>query len=147
MNTILLIEGAAVLAVGVLLGYIIRHYVAIARRGSIEADIEEKLLQAKRDARQIEEEALLKASSFRDEMKKIEERIVKQEERLDKREQELQSKETDLSVDIASLKEKGKKLEELHNKVEERDRAISKELEKVASLTEEDARVMLLRKI
>ena len=88
MNTILLIEGAIVLTVGGAIGYVIRHYVAISRRGSIEADIEEKLLQAKRDAHAIEDEALTKASTLREEMKRAEDRILKQEERMDVRERE-----------------------------------------------------------
>jgi hypothetical protein len=87
--TVLLIEGAVVFIIGGALGYVVRHYVAVSRRGSVESDIEEKLLQAKRDARLIEDEALTKARELREEMKRTEDRIVKQEERLDKREQEL----------------------------------------------------------
>ena len=45
-----------ILIVGVVAGYIIRHYVAIYRRGSIEQEIQEKLLTAKKEAFKIEDE-------------------------------------------------------------------------------------------
>jgi ribonuclease Y len=121
--------------------------VAVSRRGSIESDIEEKLLQAKRDARAIEDEALTKARELREEMKRTEDRIVKQEERLDKREQELIKKDTDLAHEITSLKEKGKELQHLKDKIEEKEKNITKELEKVAGLSHADAQAILLRKI
>ena len=43
MDTVLLAEGGALLIVGGLLGYVARHYVTLAKLGSIESDIEEKL--------------------------------------------------------------------------------------------------------
>lgn len=145
--TVLLIEGAVIFIIGGALGYVIRHYVAVSRRGSIESDIEEKLLQAKRDARAIEDEALTKARELREEMKRTEDRIVKQEERLDNREQELIKKDTDLAHEITSLKEKGKDLQQLKEKIEEKEKSITKELEKVAGLSHAEAQAILLRKI
>lgn len=147
MNTILLLEGAVVMIVGGLIGYVIRHYVAISRRGSIEADIEEKLLKAKREARTIEDEALTKASAIRDEMKRAEERILKQEERLDKREQELTRRDNEVSQEVISIKEKGKELQLLKEKIENKEKSITKELENVARLTTVEAKELLLNKI
>lgn len=145
--TVLLIEGAVIFIIGGALGYVVRHYVAVSRRGSVESDIEEKLLQAKRDARVIEDEALTKARELREEMKRTEDRIVKQEERLDKREQELIKKDTDLAHEIASLKEKGKDLQLLKEKIEEKEKSVTRELEKVAGLSHVEAQAILLRKI
>lgn len=147
MNSVLLIEGATTLAVGGVIGYVIRHYVAKQRRGSIESDIEEKLLVAKREARAIEDEALTKASVFRDEMKKIEERISKQEQRLDTREEEIRSRDNELSKELQNLREKGRDLQVFQERLEERDKSITKELEKVSSLSKEEAEAILLRKI
>ncbi len=133
--------------VGGLVGYVIRHYVAISRRGSIEADIEEKLLKAKREARTIEDEALTKASAIRDEMKRAEERILKQEERLDKREQDLIRRDNEMSQEVISIKEKGKELQNLKEKIENKEKEISKELENVARLSTDEAKELLLNKI
>lgn len=145
--TVLLIEGAVTFIVGGAIGYVIRHYVAVSRRGSIESDIEEKLLQAKRDARVIEDEALTRASELREEMKRSEERIVKQEERLDKREQEFLIKENDVHKELSSLREKSKELHLLKEKVEEKEKEAVKELENIASLSQTEAQAILLRKI
>ncbi|MBP6948982.1 MAG: ribonuclease Y [Candidatus Pacebacteria bacterium] len=147
MNPILLVEGAVVLIIGGVTGYVIRHYVAASRRGSIEAELEEKILQAKRDARSIEDEALTKASLLRDEMKRSEERIRKQEERLDIREQELIKRDTSLSDEIASLREKSKEMQVIKERIEEKEKGLRKELEKIASLSEKEAKDVLFSKI
>lgn len=147
MVSILLIEGAVVLVIGGLTGYVIRHYVAVSRRGSVEAELEEKILQAKRDARSIEDEALTKASMLRDEIKRSEERIRKQEERLDAREQELIKRDTVLSQEITSLREKSKELQGVKERIEEKEHTLRKELEKVASLSEKEAQDILFSKI
>lgn len=144
---ILILEGATVLLIGGAIGYVIRHYVAVSRRGSIESDIEEKLLQAKREARTIEDEALTKAATIRDEVKRTEERITKQEERLDKREQELAQRDSELTKELSSLREKGKELQALKDTIEEKEKEITKELERVASLTKKEAQEILFNKI
>lgn len=132
---------------GVLVGYVIRHYVAVSRRGSIESDIEEKILRAKREANAIEEEALSKASAIRDEAKKSEERIIKQEERLDRREQDLAERDGMVTRELNSLREKSKELQTIKEKLESRERELDKEVEKVAGLSRESAQELLIKKI
>ena len=146
-TTVLLVEGAVILVIGGAVGYVIRHYVAISRRGSIEAEIEEKMLQAKRDARTIEDEALTRASILREELKRNEERIVKQEERLDKREQEIASKESSLMEEIDVLKQKSKDLEHAKEKKKKKEKESVKVLEQIASLSKNEAREQLFSKI
>lgn len=146
-TTVLLIEGAVTLAVGGAIGYIIRHYVARLRRGSIEAEIEEKILQAKRDANVIEDEALRRVSELREELKRNEDRIQKQEERLDRREDEISSKESDLNKEFESLKQKSKDLESAKERLVEKDSTINKHLESIASLSLVEAREQLFARI
>jgi ribonucrease Y len=147
MSPILLIEGVFVFIFGASVGYVIRHYVAVSRRGSIESDIEEKILQAKREARAIEDEALTKVGMLREEMKKIEDRIAKQEERLDKREQELVLRDNDVTKEMSLLREKGKDLQGIKEKIEEKEKSITKELEKIAELESNEARRLLLARV
>jgi ribonuclease Y len=147
MSTVLLIEGVIVLGVGGVVGYIVRHYVAVSRRGSIEAEIEDKLLQAKRDANKVEEEALLKVSVLRDELKKQEERVQKQEERLDARETELGKRASELAEEQSRLRSQVKSAEEKEQFLIEKEKKIEKDLEQVATLSKEEAREILLRKI
>jgi ribonuclease Y len=147
MDTVLLIEGGALLITGGLIGYSVRHYVGISRLGSVESDIEEKLLKAKRDARSIEDEALTKASAIRDEIKRTEDRIIKQEERLDKREQEFSRRDNEITQSLDSLKIKEKENQALKEKTEEMYRTTAKELERVSNLTQEEAKAFLMRKV
>ena len=146
-TTVLLIEGAVTVLIGGAVGYVIRHYVAIARRGSIEADIEEKLLQAKRDAHMIEDEALTKARVLREELKRNEDRIQKQEERLDKREEEIASKDAVLSREVEQLKQKNKDLETIEERLRAQEQEMTKVLERVAGLSHEEAQQKLLARI
>jgi ribonuclease Y len=147
MNLFLFIEVTVVLLAGALIGYVTRHYVAVARRGSIEASVEEKLLEAKRQARAIEDDALSRASSLRDELKKSEERLSKQEERLDRRELELQKKEEKLQEETKHLESAHQALEEQEEDVRRTKKDVVKELESVATLTHKEAQKLLLTKI
>ncbi|MFA5132303.1 MAG: ribonuclease Y [Candidatus Paceibacterota bacterium] len=147
MNAALLTEGVILFIAGASAGYIIRHYVAVSRRGSIEADIEGKLLQAKREAHAIEDEALTKASLLREEMKKAEDRIIKQEERLDKREHELALRDGQVAQESTLLREKAKDLQGIKETIEAKEKSITKELEKVAELTQQEAHDLLLSRV
>ncbi len=144
---VLLIEGAVILVIGGVVGYIIRHQVAKYRRGTIEADLEEKILQAKRDARIIEDEALTRASLLREELKRNEDRIQKQEERLDKREEDISSKEQQLDKEFESLKQKGRDLEGAKERIAEKEGQVAKSLERVALLSQDEAREKLYAQI
>lgn len=147
MDTVLLAEGGALLILGGGIGYVVRHYVTLAKLGTAQSDIEEKLLKAKRDARTIEDEALTKASIIRDELKRNEDRIIKQEERLDKRENELAKRDKEIVEEVLSLKEKSKELQILKEKLEDKENSIAKELEKTAGLSKDEARTILINKI
>ena len=147
MSPILIIEGIIACLVGVSVGYVARHYVAVSRRGSIEADIAEKLLQAKREANAIEEEALQKAMNIREEAKKTEQRISKQEERLDKREQDLSHRDEMVTRELNSLREKSKELQSIKESLENKEKEAEKEIQRVAALTKEEAQSIIISKI
>lgn len=146
-STVLLIEGAVTFIAGGVVGYVIRHYVALSRRGSLEAEIEEKMLQAKREARSIEDEALERASALRDELKKSEDRISKQEERLDKREKELDEKDSRLSKDFVHLAQKTKEIESRKESLDQKEKEIFATLENVAKMTQTEAKELILKKV
>ncbi len=142
-----IIEGMIIALAGVLVGYVVRHYVAVSRRGSIEADIEEKILRAKREANTIEEEALTKASQIREEAKYAEERIIKQEERLDRREQDIADKDGMVAKELNSLREKSKELHSIKEKLECKERDLEKEVQMIAGLSKDEAKDLLISKI
>jgi ribonucrease Y len=146
-TTVLLVEGAVIFILGGAIGYVIRHYVALSRRGSLEAEIQEKMLQAKRDARMIEDEALSRASALRDELKKNEDRIVKQEARLDKREEELRSKDDFLQSEEIKIKERIKEVHEAKEKVIALEKETSNKLEELAGLTTREVEELLIKRV
>jgi len=146
MNPIIIIGSFAGIA-GALVGYVVRHYVAVSRRGSIEAEIEEKILQAKKEAHAIEELSLAKAKQSREEYAKAEERLIKQEERLDKREKEVDARDKSIRNEIALLTEKGEALRSIKESLSVKEKSLQKEIENIAELSKEEAREMVLKSI
>ncbi len=143
----LLIAGGA----GVALGYYLRVIVAAGKKGSMELEIKQMMLEAKEKAKKIEEEAEKK---MREEKKEAEKEIKEKEEFVKKAETRVLDRETfldkrqqDLDKEVEHVK---KKIEEVHA-VKERVDALKKEqeqaLERVASLSAEDAKQELLAKV
>ena len=125
---------------GLTLGYIGRHYIALVRKSSIENEIEEKLLNAKRNAKKIEEDSL----KFSEEIKQ---RLDKTEYRLDKKEDELESREEALKIEKEKLFIAANEIKEIKERVNKKEKNIDFELEKVAKLTEEEAKNTLIKRI
>ena len=125
---------------GLTLGYIGRHYIALVRKSSIENEIEEKLLNAKKNAKKIEEDSL----KFSEEIKQ---RLDKTESRLDKKEDELESREEALKIEKEKLFIAANEIKEIKERVNKKEKNIDFELEKVAKLTEEEAKNTLIKRI
>lgn len=136
---------------GLIAGYVIRWALTVGKKGSAELEVKQMLLSAKEEARQIIQEGEKKsekqAEEFRraekekeHEWKKVEERLVKKEELLDHRQ-------TDIDKEVESLKGKAEEVRAIKAEIEERKRNVEGELERVASLTEEEARRKLIQKI
>lgn len=138
---ILIIEAGLIAgAVGTAFGYVARHYVAKFRRGTIEQELDKLILNAKKEAHKIEEEALKRAQEMRTELEKSEDRLVKQEERVDKREAEL-------SRELDNLRTKARNLEGIKERMESKEKNLSKEYEKAAGLSREEAQSLLFSRI
>jgi ribonuclease Y len=125
---------------GVVLGYVGRHYMALLKRNSIESELEEKILEAKKQAKRIEEEALQTSLE-------IKQRLDKTESRLDKKEDELESREEAVKLEKEKLYSAAEEIKEIKERVSQKEKNIDKELEKVAGLTEEEARNILIKRI
>lgn len=125
---------------GIAVGYIGRHYVALLNRNSIENKLEERILSSKREAKKIEEEAL----KFSEEIKQ---RLDKTEARLDKKEDELESREEAVKLEKEKLFSAAEEIKEIKARISKKENSIDSELEKVASLTKEEAKNILIKKI
>nr|KKS46989.1 MAG: Ribonuclease Y [Candidatus Giovannonibacteria bacterium GW2011_GWF2_42_19] len=136
---------------GIAAGYILRQFVAQFRKDSVELEVKKLLLDAKTDAAKNIDEAKLKAEGFlveaRREAKERESQIRKLEEKLLEKEDLVEKRRSDLDNEINLLKKKAeeiRKIREDAEKIEDRKR---EELEKIANLTEEEAKNQLLGSI
>ena len=139
----------------VVLGYFLRHLVALAKKGSIELEVKNMLLKAREDAGEIKSraqkevlESERKAESFlievRTQERKIHSELEKEKERLIKKENLLDKRQTDIDQEVNTLKQKAEEIKKIKERVEEKMLEVQKELEKVSSFSEQEARRALL---
>jgi ribonuclease Y len=133
------------------IGYIIRSYLAKRLKDSIEKKAEEKIESAKREAKEIIIEAKTKAASIleeaskeeknrKNELKKIEERLLKREDFLDQQLKEIENSQKDIKAKEEELKLKAEEI----LKIKEQATA---ELEKIAGLKKEEAKKIIFDEI
>lgn len=151
INIALTLGGVMAILVGATLGYLLRLFVAMSKKGSVELEVKQVLLSAKEEAQKIIEEADRRAEVYGRELheeereqserfKKIEERLIKKEEFLDKRQ-------TDIDSEVAHIKEKADELRIIREKTNKENEFVQKELERVARLNTEDAKEELLERV
>jgi len=148
--TVLLI-GAATLLLGVGIGYYLRVIVALGKRRSIEIDIKQMMVGAKEESQRILDEAKSKSEArlaeLKEEEKKKEVEFKETEKRLIKKDELLDARQVEINKEVENIKlkvEEVKKIQEKVSKVEEEKRL---ELERVARLSQEEAKEELLRDI
>lgn len=142
--------GASSGILGIGLGYVIRWALTAGKRGSIEIEMKQMLLSAKEEAQKIVDEAEKKAEKSAEalrvkedeknrEWKKSEERLIKKEELLDRRQE-------DLDKEVSQIKDRAEELRTIKTQIEERKKDIETELERVAHMSQDDAREILIKK-
>ncbi|MEK9167832.1 MAG: ribonuclease Y [Patescibacteria group bacterium] len=134
--------------IGIGFGYFLRFIISLGKRGSMELEIKQMTLTAKEDARRITEEADKKSAEVlgkihseekerEGQWKRTEERLIKKEELLDKRQFDIDAQAEGIKRKVAEVEISREKAEELNAKKRE-------ELERVANLSREDAKKVLL---
>lgn len=132
---------------GIAIGYFLRWIILLGKKGSIELEIKQMMLQAKEEAAKIIEEATAKAESkiveIKDkekekdtEYKKTEERLIKKEAFLDQRQLDIDREVENIKLNIEELKKKKEKIENMEQSKEI-------ELQKISRLSEEEAKKAL----
>lgn len=144
-----------VFAVGIAIGFFIRKMVSEAKIGSAKKEAEsiiedarktvenekrEMLLQAKEEIHKNRVELEREIKERRNEMQRLERRVLQKEEGLDKKSESLEQKEELLAKKI-------KENQELKEELEENIKKEQVELEKVAGMTAEEAKQMLIKNI
>ena len=144
-----------VFVVGIAIGFFIRKMISEAKIGSAKKEAESIIEEAKKTVENEKREMLLQAKEEihknrvelereikerRNEMQRLERRVLQKEEGLDKKSEALEQKEETLS-------KKTKEAQEAKEKFEESLKQQQLELEKIAGMTAEEAKQMLIKNI
>ena len=150
------------LIVGAVVGYFVHKSIAEAKVAGAKNAAEQILEDAKRDADSLKKEALLEAKDEihklrteaerevrerRNEMQKQENRLLQREENLDRKEETLNKRENLLEKKDDSLNQRQQHIEEMESKVDELIRKQQTELERISSLTREEAKAIIIDKL
>lgn len=151
----IILAAIAALAVGGAGGYMMRKQAAEKQIGSAEEEArrivkaaeskgeaakKEKLLEAKEDVHRLRQELDRETRDRRNELQRQERRLVSKEENLDRKLDSLEKKEENLASKEAKLEKSQAAIDELHEKQKF-------ELERISTLTTEEAKTMLLAEI
>ncbi|MFK9095313.1 ribonuclease Y [Bacillus salipaludis] len=159
MEPITIISILLGLIVGAVVGYFVHKSIAEAKVAGAKNAAEQILEDAKRDADSLKKEALLEAKDEihklrteaerevrerRNEMQKQENRLLQREENLDRKEETLNKRENLLEKKDDSLNQRQQHIEEMESKVDELVRKQQTELERISSLTREEAKAIII---
>lgn len=136
---------------GTAFGYFLRWIISLGKRGSMELEIKQMMLDAREDAKKViaesEKKAEKQANEGLKELKEKDDKAQKTEERLIKKEELLDKRQVDIESEVDRIKEK---IEEVKQVREKTDTLLLKrevELEKISSLTVEEAKNELLKQV
>lgn len=136
---------------GVIFGYVLRVLVGLAKRGSLELEIKQKLLQAKEEAARIIAEAQYRGEVIETErlepIEEKEEKLEAKDERLASREAFLDARQKDLDDKEDEVRARELEAGRLKNEFENLSKERRRELAKIAHLSEEKAREELFKDI
>jgi ribonuclease Y len=149
MSTIIIILiGVGVLLLGVVIGYYLRLIIALGKRRSIEIDIKQMMVAAKEEAQRIVDEAKGKSEEKLEELKKEqkdkEQELKETEKRLIKKDELLDARQAEINKEIENIKLKIEEIKKIQEKVSRVEMEKMLELEKIAKLTQEEAKEDLM---
>ncbi len=146
---ILISAGALILGVGI--GYYLRLIIALGKRRSIEIDIKQMMVGAKEEAQRITDEAKKKSeeqlANLKDEEKKKTEEFRETEKRLIKKDEFLDARQVEVNKEVENIKDKVEEIKRIQEKVLKIEEEKRTELERVAKLSESEAKEELLKDI
>lgn len=150
-----ILVGVAGLVIGLIIGYIYRRNIAESKIGRAEDSVKKLIDEAQKRAEVIRKETVLEAqeevhrlrSEFdkesrerRNEITKIEKRLVQREELLDKKLDSIEQKEEQISRQTKEIAKAKEDLAEVHTRELE-------QLEHISGMTTEEAKGLLLEKV
>lgn len=148
--------------VGVVVGYLLRKSIAEAKIAGAKNAAEQIVEDAKREAEALKKEALLEAKDEnhklrtdieselrerRNELQKQENRLLQKEENLDRKDESLDKREATLEKKEDSLNQRQQHIEAMESKVDEMVQKQKSELERISSLTRDEAKSIIIKKV
>ncbi len=150
INIALTLGGVVAILVGVMLGYLLRLFISMSNRGSLENEVKEILLGAKEDAQMIlieaDQKTTARGEELREEEKAADIQFKKTEGRLIKKEDFLDKRQTDIDKEVERIKVKELEIEKVREKALKDKESVNHELEKIARLSTSDAKEELLKR-
>src|SRR3989344_1161971 len=147
LTIIFLLIGAAGLA-GLVVGYVLRWALTLGKRGSIEIEVKQMLLDAKEEAKKITSHAETKAKESieegRGELKEKEEELKRTTERLVKKEEMLDKRQVDIDAEVEHVKQRIVEIKDIRDKADAFLHTREEELQKIAGITPEQAKKELM---
>jgi ribonuclease Y len=151
INLVLVLIGVIALAIGSILGYLARQSIAKKQVGTIEAKLEKMTEEAKREAKDVvikaKDKAIKILEEAKREQKEREQQIMRLEDRLERKEQNLDTKTQEVEKKYADILEKAEKVKEIKEQLTQLQAQKLAELERVANLTQEQAKEELLAQV
>ena len=151
INLVLVLIGVIALAIGSILGYLARQSIAKKQVGTIEAKLEKMTEEAKREAKDVvikaKDKAIKILEEAKREQKEREQQIMLLEDRLERKEQNLDTKTQEVEKKYADILEKAEKVKEIKEQLTQLQAQKLAELERVANLTQEQAKEELLAQV
>lgn len=136
---------------GIGIGYYLRLIIALGKRRSIEIDIKQMMVGAKEEAQKILDDAKRKSeahlANLKEEERNKEQEFRETEKRLIKKDEFLDARQVEVNKEVESIKLKVEEIKKIQEKVLKIEQDKIVELERVANLTEEEAKNELLRDI
>jgi ribonuclease Y len=149
--TIIILIGVGILLLGAGIGYYLRLIIALGKRRSIEIDIKQMMVGAKEEAQKITDEAKkiseAKLAELKEEEKKKENEFKETEKRLIKKDEFLDVRQVEVDKEVENIKVKVEEIKKIQEKVLKIEEEKKVELERVAKLTEVEAKDELLKDI
>ena len=147
-TTIIILIGVGVLLLGAIIGYYLRLIIALGKRRSIEIDIKQMMVGAKEEAQRIIDAAKGKSEEKLEELKKEqkdkEQELKETEKRLIKKDELLDARQAEINKEIENIKSKIEEIKKIQEKVSKVEAEKMLELEKIAQLTQAEAKEDLM---
>ena len=149
--TIIILIGVGILLLGAGIGYYLRLIIALGKRRSIEIDIKQMMVGAKEEAQKVLDQAKktseTKLAELREEEKKKESEFKERDMRLVRKDEFLDARQIEVNKEVETIKLKAEEIKNIQEKILKIEGEKIIELERVAKLTELEAKDELLKDV